>query len=76
MAALNLRSPLASLRQMATHLAAVIAALERIQAKPQQGPAEAVSKVVAMRAREMAARAKAGRVSKAQETEPTKRGRK
>jgi hypothetical protein len=75
MAALNLRSPLASLRQMAAHLAAVIAALERIQAKP-QGPAEAVSKAVALRAREMAARAKAGRVSKAQETEPTKRGRK
>ena len=42
----------------------------------QQGPAEAVSKAVALRAREMAARAKAGRVSKAQETEPTKRGRK
>jgi hypothetical protein len=51
---------------MAAHLAAVIAALERIQAKP-QGPAEAVSKAVALRAR---------RVSKAQETEPTKRGRK
>jgi hypothetical protein len=54
----DLRKPLASLRQMATHLDAVIDSLQRIQeAQPQQGPEEAVPEGVLLAARDAASRA-------------------